>query len=132
MSRYVTLNNTVRYLLTNFQFHSSLGQPPEFAEVIYYFQIVIGEIQKTVAMVSNYSSPHARLLALSHYTLWSCVYQGDASLKVIDVTSISAVVAMVPHQPFTEDPIPHFFVVEKPGLDVASLGGNSESILDDE
>jgi hypothetical protein len=82
-------------------------------------------------MVSRYSPPHAGLLALSYHTLWSCTHQGDASLTVIDVKSILAVVAMVPHQPFAEDPVPHFFVVEKPGLDVASLGGNSESILDE-
>jgi hypothetical protein len=83
-------------------------------------------------MVSRYSSPHVGLLELSYHTLWSCTHQGDASLTVIDVKSISAVVAMVPHQPFAEDPVPRFFVVEKPGLDVASLGGNSESIPDEE
>lgn len=83
-------------------------------------------------MVFSYSSPHAGLLGLSYHTLWSCTNQGDASLKVIDVKSIAAVVAMVPHQPFAEDPIQRFFVVEKPGLDVASLGGNIENVPDDE
>ena len=40
---------------------------------------------------------------------------------------------MVPHQPFPEDTIKRFFVVEKPGLDVAWLGGITEEILlDDE
>lgn len=46
-----------------------------------------------------------------HDTLLSCSHEND--LKVIDVQSILAVVAMVPHQPF-------HFVVEKLGLDVAS------------
>jgi hypothetical protein len=83
-------------------------------------------------MVSIYSPPHMGLLALSYHTLWSCTYQGDVSLRVIDVRLISVVVAMVPHQPFTEDPVPHLFIVEKPGLDVASLGGSTKSIPDKE
>jgi hypothetical protein len=83
-------------------------------------------------MVSIYSPPHVGLLALSYHTLWSCTYQGDASLRVIDVKSISVVVAMVPHQPFTEDPVPCHFIVEKPGLDVASLGGSTENVPDKE
>jgi hypothetical protein len=43
-----------------------------------------------------------------------------------------AVVAMVPHQPFPGDSVERFFVVEKPGLDIASLGGSTESVPDEE
>jgi hypothetical protein len=55
-------------------------------------------------------------------------------LRVIDANSIMAVVAMVPHQPFPEDssPVERFFVVEKPGLDVSSLGGVTESAPEEE
>jgi hypothetical protein len=53
-------------------------------------------------------------------------------VTVVDVKSIVSVVEMVPHQPFSEDTIKRVFVVEKPGLDVAWLGGNTEEVPDDE
>lgn len=59
----------------------------------------------------------------------SCTHLGDASLQVIDVKSIHAVVAMVPHQVNNEE---RFFVVEKPGLDVADLGGYEEEVQEEE
>jgi hypothetical protein len=85
-------------------------------------------------MVSVYSLPHAGLLTLSYNTLWSCTYHGNHSLRVIDAKSISAVVAMVPHQSFPDDsnPAERFFVVEKPGLDISFLGGVTESAPDSE
>lgn len=46
---------------------------------------------------------------------------------VIDVKSIKAVVAMVPHQPFSDSP-ERYFLVEKPGLDIAFLSGNVEDV----
>jgi hypothetical protein len=96
--------------------------------------MIIGGAEKSLAMVSMYSPPHAELLALSYNTLWSCSYQGNYSLGVIDARSIAAVIAMVPHQPFPQDsnPVERFFVVEKPGLDVSSLGGVTESALEEE
>jgi hypothetical protein len=94
--------------------------------------VAIGNAKKTLVMVSVYSPPHVELLTLSYHTLWSSTYQGDVSLIVIDVKSITAVVAMVPHQPFPGDSVERFFVVEKPGLDVASLGGSTESVPDEE
>jgi hypothetical protein len=51
---------------------------------------------------------------------------------VIDVKSILSVVAMVPHLPFPGDTSERYFVVEKPGLDVASLGGVVEDVPDEE
>jgi hypothetical protein len=106
----------------------------QFAEIYYFFQMVIDDTEKSLAMVSMYSPPHAGLLTLSFDTLWSCIYQGNSSLRVIDAKSITAVIAMVPHQPFPEDssPVEHFFVVEKPGLDVSSLGGVTESAPEEE
>jgi hypothetical protein len=53
---------------------------------------------------------------------------------VIDVKSILSVVAMVPHRPhlpFPGDTSERYFVVEKPGLDVASLGGVAEDVPDE-
>jgi hypothetical protein len=62
----------------------------------------------------------------------SCVYEGDAYLQVIDIKSILSVVAMVPHHPIAEDPLDRYFVVEKPGLDVACLGGVIEVATEEE
>lgn len=125
------VQNFIFKLLPNpSQFYS--GQEVQFAEVYYYFRIDIEQIEKTLALVSVYSPPHSELLTLSHHTLWSCTYYGDSSLRVIDVRSIVAVIAMVPHRPFSGDDTDRFFVVEKPGLDVASLGGSTERVPDEE
>jgi hypothetical protein len=51
---------------------------------------------------------------------------------VIDVKHINSVIAMVPHQPFSGDPIQRYFVVEKPGLEVACLGGVEERVPENE
>jgi len=83
--------------------------------------------------VSIYSPPNQALLDASFNTLWSCTYQGDAGLKVVDAKTISSVVAMIPHNAhnFPGDIVGHFFVVEKPGLDVAHMGGNDEEITEE-
>lgn len=50
---------------------------------------------------------------------------------VVDVKCISHVIAMVPHQPFG-DSIQRYFVVEKPGLEIACLGGVEEQVPENE
>ena len=97
----------------------------EIAEVLFYFIITINQ-DVTLACVSCYSQPHQDLLKASQGTLLSCTHQ--RTVKVIDVKSISAVVAMVPHQPFPGEE--HFFLVEKPGLDTTTIGGKDEEIMD--
>lgn len=103
----------------------------EFAEVLFYLYIDLDGEKKALTLVSMYSPPHQALLKASYATLWSCTYQGDAALKIIDVHSITGVVAMVPHNPFPEDSVGRFFVVEKPGLDIAHMGGNDEEVTDE-
>jgi hypothetical protein len=100
----------------------------EIAEVLFYFIITINNQDLTLACVSCYSQPHEDLLKESRSTLFSCTRQGI--VKVIDVKSISAVVAMVPHQPFPASGEERFFLVEKPGLDCTTIGGNDEEIMD--
>ena len=72
-----------------------------------------------------FSNPNLTLLQLSVNTLWSCKYMGDSTLKFIDVKCICAVVAMVPHVPaIVERPVcKQFFLVEKPGFNVAVISG---------
>ena len=89
-------------------------------------------------MVARYSPPHAELLRLSYGTIWSCCLQGDEGLVLVDVRSIESVVAMVPHPaPIVPrgdqiDVQGRVCVVEKPGLEVAHLGGVEEIIRDEE
>ena len=77
------------------------------------------------ALVSLFSNPDPSLLHLSINTLWSCEYRGDSALRFIEVQSIQAVVAMVPHAPVIEgqETREQFFLVEKPGLDVTVMTG---------
>jgi hypothetical protein len=99
-----------------------------FAAVHYYFRATIKEVKRTLAVVSCYSPPHRGLLEQSYNMLLSCTYNGDNTVDVIDMESIKAVVAMVPHQPFHGEMVQQYFVVEKHGLDVAILGGNVEIV----
>jgi hypothetical protein len=91
--------------------------------VLYYLRT---DRENTIALISLYSTPDAALLQASHHTLWSCAYQGDAALRAVDVKAIVGVAAMVP-LPGVEG---RYFVVEKPGLDVAHMGGDDEILTD--
>lgn len=82
-----------------------------------------------LAIISMYSQPNTNLLMVSHGTYASCQYFGDDTLVAIDVLHIKSVVAMVPHNPpHSKDSELHFFLIEQPGLDIANLGSNEESI----
>jgi hypothetical protein len=100
--------------------------------VHYYFRTTVHAVKYTLAVISCYSRPDGGLLERSYNTLLSCTYSGDASVKVIEVESIKAVVAMVPHRPFQGETAERYFIVEKPGLDVAVLGGNVEDVRDED
>ncbi|KJA17631.1 hypothetical protein HYPSUDRAFT_146339, partial [Hypholoma sublateritium FD-334 SS-4] len=80
-----------------------------------------------LAIISIYSEPNPTLLVNSHGTYASCQYLGDDSLVAVDVLCIESVVAMVPHNPphsEGSDFEHHFFLVERPGLDILNLGRN--------
>ncbi|KAH7904377.1 hypothetical protein BJ138DRAFT_1073501, partial [Hygrophoropsis aurantiaca] len=102
-----------------------LNESLAFAEVLFYFQIVIEGIEKTVALVSVYGPPHEEILAKSSQTFYSCIHQGDRALRIIEVTSIQSVVAMIPHK-LPDDEQDRFYLVEKPGLDIARMGGAAD------
>jgi hypothetical protein len=74
-----------------------------------------------LALVLLYSRPDTDLLCLSHDTLWSCENRGDSALRFIDVKRIKSVIAMIPHLPVIrgQEASNHFFMVEKPGFNVA-------------
>jgi hypothetical protein len=100
--------------------------------VYHYFWALIKETETALALVSLYSLPHRGLLEYSYHTLLSCTYGGDTDLRVVDIKSIMSVIAMVPHHPFPGDSSDRYFVVEKPGLDVAWLGGVEEVVPEEE
>jgi hypothetical protein len=78
---------------------------------------------------SIHSPPNATLLEQSLGTLWTCHYQGSVSFRVVDISTILAVVAVIPlpHYPIQGT----YFVVEKPGLDIAELTGATEELVDE-
>jgi len=94
-------------------------------EIQFFFCTKTGEEELPFALISLFTAPDATLLAQSHGTLWSCRYQGEAELRVIPAKSIISVVAMVPHKG------DHFFLAEKPGLEVAWLGGVEEELTEE-
>jgi hypothetical protein len=68
-------------------------------------------------------------------TLWSCENQGNSALTFINAKTIQAVVAMIPHRPIisgVQTDSDRFFLVEKPGLDVAIMAGFEEDVPGDE
>lgn len=106
----------------------SIAGRQEFAEVQYYFQMIINNEVRSLALVSVYSPPDRDILSESYNTLWACRYQGDEGLKAVDVKSITAVISM---PPLPGGPDGTFFVLEKPGLDVAHMGGQDEVLTEE-
>ncbi|PBK62768.1 hypothetical protein ARMSODRAFT_990399 [Armillaria solidipes] len=110
----------------------------DFAEVKYFFRMIIETQLHVVAMISKFSRPDFQLLKESSGTLWSCKYEGDLSLYVVPIACIHSAVAMVPVPQFDENGLQflprttdQYFVVEKMGLDVAFIGGFEDSVMDD-
>ncbi|EIW51939.1 uncharacterized protein TRAVEDRAFT_136440 [Trametes versicolor FP-101664 SS1] len=141
MSRNVKVWWTVTIYLssTNIAYQFCDGQVPSIGEVQYFCQIDVGEDTRTVALVSVWGSPDAALLQDSYGAVYMSKYRGDAALRVIDVTAITSVVAMVPdvHRPRT-DATPQlilddaYFLAERVGLDVMRLGRDTLEVITEE
>ena len=103
------------------------------AEVYFFIHLRHEGDELGLALVSLFSTPDVDLLRISHDTLWSCEYHGDSALKFINVKMIKSVVAMIPHSPVIrgQEASDHFFLVEKPGFDVALIAGAEDNILGD-
>lgn len=91
-----------------------------FEEVQFYFrsQLEIDDKTTALALMSLYSSPDANLLQLSYGTVYSCMYRGENSLRVVEANTIHSVVVIVPFTHPASNKTP-YFVVEKPGLELA-------------
>jgi hypothetical protein len=68
------------------------------------------------------------LLRESSETIYLCTYHGLAYLWVINVKTITSVVAMIPMTPRNADHSAWFFLLEKPGLEIQRLGGMNTDI----
>ncbi|KAG6825303.1 hypothetical protein H0H92_004107, partial [Tricholoma furcatifolium] len=108
----------VKFLHDN---HTHIG------EVQFYFRTKIRGQFVTLALISRYSAPDIELLKLSRGTLWSCIYDAEDALQIVDVKSLVAVVAMVPHAPLS-DGKQRFFLAEKPGMDIVTTDGIEEDV----
>ncbi|TFK82224.1 hypothetical protein K466DRAFT_578255 [Polyporus arcularius HHB13444] len=111
-----------------------------FAEVLYFFRLLLDGQLHTLAVVSVFSAPDPALVAHSHGALKACFYRGHAAIEAISVKSIVSVVAMIPMQATPQEAaepgaagkyINHYAVVEKPGLDIALIAGHVEDPRDD-
>jgi hypothetical protein len=103
----------------------------EFAEVKFYFNVLIGGTQRTLALVCNYLQHDPLLFKNSFCTVWSMTSLGDEGLQIIDVKSILAVISVQPHDHHVEAGDTRFFVWEKSGLDIGVLGGVEEELIDE-
>ncbi len=88
-------------------------------------------MERAYALVSVWSGPDWDLLEESSNTVYSCVYQGQEYLRVIDAKAITSVVAMVPMTPRNGDRSARFFLLEKPGLEITALGDVNTDITDE-
>ncbi|TBU61730.1 hypothetical protein BD310DRAFT_812862 [Dichomitus squalens] len=112
----------------------------EFAEIQFFFRIKLHDHVKTLAMIAYFTPRDPEILTYSHGTLLACTHLGDSSRSVVYVKHIVSVIAMVPlplnsveartagaATQFRE----RFFVVEKPGLEVANIAGRVEDFAAD-
>jgi hypothetical protein len=64
------------------------------------------------------------LLELSFHTVASCTHGDDDVVEIIDVKSITGVIAMIPHRLRLPSGVEEdrYFMTEKPGLDIVTFG----------
>lgn len=103
------------------------NETTQYGEVQFFFRAKLGNEIKACALVSVYGPPDEDLLHESSHALWLCHYNGNETLKVIDIKQIATCVAMIP---FTDPPDGRFFVCEKMGLQVSLFTGTEEDPWD--
>ncbi|TBU52199.1 hypothetical protein BD310DRAFT_789821, partial [Dichomitus squalens] len=119
-----------------------------FAEIQYFFGLKkmredggTDDVDMTLAMVSIFTPPDPAILRDTYGALIACRYAGDRSREVITVKDIVSVVAMLPLAPRreeAEDPRAaelysnRFYVVERLGFDMSSIGREERMSDEDE
>jgi hypothetical protein len=103
---------------------------PEVADIEYFFRLWFGNVVHTLALVSMFTPPDMELLEASHHAVYICRYATRdsevATLKVVDVKSITTVVSMVPDYQVTAEgdiiiPENQYSLVDAPLLKLVSL-----------
>ncbi|KAJ7136449.1 hypothetical protein C8R43DRAFT_893888, partial [Mycena crocata] len=94
-----------------------------YGEVQFFFQATVKGTERNLALISVYSPPNAALLKKSFETVAECDYFGEDNLQVIEVAQIQAGIAMIP---IGGDGT--YFVGEKLGLEIASMGGAEDDV----
>lgn len=112
----------------------------QIAEVRYFMQLIVRAADNfpvhnkdldapeqfqfdDVALITLYSDHHPYLLEQSYGVLASCTKLGEASLQVIDISTIQSVVAMIPHHPRVHGVAEErYFLVEKMGMEITRFG----------
>ena len=79
----------------------------------------------TLLLASVYGPPNCQTLTNSSNALWTCEYFGHEVFQVFPVTWIKSCVAMLPLKKPADE---WFYVHEKMGLAVASMGGLAENV----
>ncbi|KAF8874896.1 hypothetical protein BD779DRAFT_1450538, partial [Infundibulicybe gibba] len=100
----------------------------QFMDIQYFFRLSFGDTVHTLALASMFSPPNLQLLQASFQVVYECHHQGDQALVVFDAKEIQSVVAMVPSFQISPDgqitrPETKYFMIEKPGLDIATALG---------
>ncbi|KAG1744035.1 uncharacterized protein EDB91DRAFT_1236594 [Suillus paluster] len=93
-----------------------------FAEALFFFEIRThpdAQVLEPLTLISIYSHPDRALLQELSDTFYTCKNRGEAGLRVVRVSSIQSVVAMIPHTLAGEE---RFYMFKKPGMDLANLG----------
>ncbi|KAF8337291.1 hypothetical protein F5887DRAFT_890610 [Amanita rubescens] len=119
----------------NIKFIDETSKKTYYAEVLYYFQVLVNDVEIPVAMTRPYTNPDPRLLQKSHGTLYVCQLRENV-LNVINVKTIQSVVAMIPFPLRREEAVEEsyqnfFYVGEKPFFEL-TIEGNDGNDSDDE
>lgn len=100
-------------------------------EILYFAILHIEGQKRYIAVASCFSPPDPHLLDLSSKTYWSVKHLHDNDIRAIDLTTIVSCVMMAPDHQYRHyrtdgSEVDRWFLMEKPGLKLASLAGSEE------
>ncbi|KAJ6525179.1 hypothetical protein B0H19DRAFT_1085021 [Mycena capillaripes] len=109
---------------------------PEFAEILFFMILDVDGDEKYLAVASFFGPPDPHLLEISSKTYWSVKHLRDTDIRAIEVTSIASCVMMAPDNQYHNyrvdgSEIDRWFLVEKPGLKLASWTAASDRMEED-
>ena len=96
----------------------------QFVDIHYFFSLKFDMTTHTLAVGTLFSEPDLDLLNLSYSTVYACKLTDHVT--VFHVQRIEAIVAMIPYFKVMQDgniitPENEYFLLEKPGLEIAQL-----------